>query len=109
MIESVLKAYYRDAFTQTNTNCPVELKKIETYIQILQPIHMVNIGLQSNFSTISCVIPCIIKLIDTLEKLELEAGSRFFANLLIEAIKLKFKYELESDFYLVRNIKLSIN
>lgn len=59
ILESTKKAYDKNAFDQNDQErcCPVSIEKIELYLQILKPLYLLNIVLQSNHSTIADVIP----------------------------------------------------
>jgi hypothetical protein len=59
LLLSVKKAYDKGAFDQRIPEkcCPVSLELIETYLQILKPLYMLNVSFQSDHSTISDVIP----------------------------------------------------
>ena len=59
ILESTKKAHEKKAFDQEDPErcCPISLEKIELYLQILKPLYLLNISLQSNHSTIADTIP----------------------------------------------------
>lgn len=59
ILESTKRAFDKEAFDQNDPQkkCPVPYEKIELYLQILKPLYLLNISLQSNHSTIGDVIP----------------------------------------------------
>ena len=61
ILEATKKAYDKNAFDQNDQErrCPIPYDKIELYLQILKPLYLLNISLQSNHSTIADVIPGI--------------------------------------------------
>ena len=61
LLLSTKKAYDKGAFDQSDPekSCPVSLETIETYLQILKPLYLLNVSFQSDHSTIADVIPGI--------------------------------------------------
>ncbi len=59
LLLSVKKAFDKGAFDQSDSGkcCPVSLSTIETYLQILKPLYLLNVSFQSDHSTIADVIP----------------------------------------------------
>ena len=59
ILESTKRALDKKAFDQSDDEkrCPINVEKIETYLQILKPLYLLNISLQSNYSTIGDVLP----------------------------------------------------
>ena len=63
ILESVKRAYDKGCFDAEDNEkkCPVSYEKVETYLQILKPLYLLNIAFQSKHSTIADVIPGNIK------------------------------------------------
>jgi len=104
MLESVKRAYDLDLFDESNNDlrCPISLKKVETYLQILQPAYRFSITFQNNKSSISLLIPSLSRIIFSWENMDLEPEYERLATLLIICFKSKFKYELGSEIYQVK-------
>lgn len=107
MLESVKRAYDKDLFSDDDEElkCPISLKKVEIYLQILRPAYRFSITFQNNYSSISYLIPSLKRIIFSWENMDLEPEDERFATLLIVCFKEKFKYELESEVYQVNNNK----
>lgn len=103
MLESVKRAYVKNAFIDENEElkCPVSLKKVEIYLQILQPAYRLSISFQNNKSPISLLIPSLLRIIHSWETMDLEIEEERLSTLLIVCFKEKFKYELNSEVYRV--------
>ncbi|RNA01831.1 hypothetical protein BpHYR1_018372, partial [Brachionus plicatilis] len=69
-----LRAYDKGAFDKNNLElkCPVQLKTIESYIQILKPAYLFSIGLQNNNTSIVGVLPGLFQMLYIWEKMDLE-------------------------------------
>ena len=108
MLESVRKAILKKAFDQTDENlkCPVSLKTIETYLQILRPAYQMTINFQSNSSSIADLLVSIKRAIYFWENLNVTGEEKELCQLLVQFVKKKFEYEINSDVYKV--IKLII-
>lgn len=106
MLESVKRAYDKNLFNEDNEElrCPISLKKVETYLQILLPAYRFSISFQNNKSPISLLIPCLNRILNSWETMELETEDERLVTLLIVCFKQKFKYEIESEIYKVINI-----
>jgi hypothetical protein len=103
MLESIERAYDRDAFTDEDP-CPIDLKTTEMYLQILKPAYMVSLSFQKNNSTIGDTIRLILKLIDHWEKLSntgIPLTAQRLCRLLIKCVKYKFSFELNSSVHQV--------
>jgi hypothetical protein len=100
MLESVLRTMNKGVFNNT-IRSPIKRKTLETYHQILKPAYELSIGFQSSNSSICDVIPGIYHLIYEWENIDVENNEKEFCNLLIECLKKKFKFELNSDIYKV--------
>jgi hypothetical protein len=105
MLESVKKAYDRDMFNTDNPElkCPIDLKTIEIYIQILKPCYLASIHFQMPNSSIADTIPTILQLISTYKKLSVTGSYKTLCSHLIKTLEKKFFYELKSSVYQVRN------
>lgn len=55
MLESIKRAYDNNLFE--NHECPIDLKTLEIYLQILAPAYRVSLAFQKNSSSISDTIP----------------------------------------------------
>lgn len=106
MLESVKRAYDKGAFDQTSPGlmCPVDLKKIEIYLQILKPAYQVSIGLQSNQASIACLIPGLLRFFNIWERMKVDQKETELCILLVKCFKNKFEYELNSFIYKVIEI-----
>ncbi len=102
MLESVKKAFDRNAFQEANVHLPVQISTIETYLQILLQSYLTNVGMQTNSSSIADVIPSVIRMIYVWEYMDLNQDSRLFCNYLLQCLKGKFNFELNSPIYQVR-------
>ena len=58
---SFLRAILNGCFDEPNDKCPVDQIILETYIKVLKPVYLLNIGLQNNCETIANVIPKLLK------------------------------------------------
>ena len=58
LLLSAKKAYDKGAFNLM-VQCPISLQTIETYLQILKPLYLLNVSFQSDHSAIADVIPGI--------------------------------------------------
>ena len=103
MLESVRKAIKRKAFDKTDKNrkCPVSLRLIETYLQILKPAYQMTINFQSNHSSIADLLVSLKRAIFTWENMNVIGDEKYLCDLLVHFIKNKFDYELNSDVYKV--------
>ena len=63
MLESVKRAYDKKAFDDEIV-CPVDLKSIEIYLQILNPAYRISLSFQKNSSTIADFLPYLLQLIE---------------------------------------------
>lgn len=104
MLESVKRAYDKNVFDDEieDLKCPISLKKVETYLQILQPAYRFSISFQNNKSSISLLIPSLFRIIYSWESMDLDQEDERLATLLIVCFKDKFKYEIESEVYKVK-------
>jgi hypothetical protein len=96
MLESVKRAYDRGVFNGV-IECPIDLKTIEIYLQILAPAYRVSVGLQKTSSTISDILPSILALGSMWEKMELEGDPKRLCRMLVLSLNNKFKSERESN------------
>ncbi|RNA41797.1 hypothetical protein BpHYR1_051765 [Brachionus plicatilis] len=102
MLESVKRAYDKGAFNENNLElkCPVQLKTIETYIQILKPAYLFSIGLQNNNTSIVGVLPGLFQMLYICEKMDLEDEiQQRLCALLMVSVRHKFDFELNSPIY----------
>ena len=103
LLELIKKANDRGVFEKADISLPVSIGLIEKYLVILKPLYILNIGFQSNRSTIADVIPSLLKLINSLEMMESKSTEtpKRLCSLLISSIKERFDYELNSKYYQV--------
>ena len=100
MMLSFLKAFSRKCFTDA-IQFPVNHSDLEIYVQILLPIHKFSLAVQCSSCSIGRVLPMLWLLIHgTLERFQLSNEPKVFRDLLLQAIKKKFDYELKSSVYL---------
>jgi hypothetical protein len=109
MLESVKRAYDKNAFDEADNKCPVDLATINNYLCILQPAYIVSLRLQSNDSSICDTIPSIQYLINCWKNLRVPAGPKLLCRLLVHTVKAKFNYELNSEIYKVSSTSLYLN
>lgn len=103
LLESVKRAYDKQLFDDNNDElrCPLSLKQVETYLQILQPAYRFTISFQNNNSPISALIPSLFRIIYSWETMELDEEDERLTTLLIVCFKHKFNFEIESEVYKV--------
>lgn len=100
MMVSFLKAYERGCFNDS-LPFPVDQALLETYVQILMPIHKFSLNVQRSDCSIGQVLPLLWLLIHgSLQRMVLSNEPKVFRDFLLEAIRNKFKYELTSNVYL---------
>lgn len=100
MMLSFLKAHTRACFSD-ELPFPVSHAELEIYIQILLPIHKFSLTVQRSDCSIGHLLPLLWLLIHgSLERFVLNNEPKVFRDLLLEAIKKKFDYELKSNIYL---------
>lgn len=56
MLESVKRAYDKGVFSD-GQGCPIPLRTVETYLQVLKPAYLLSVSLQKSKSSIADVIP----------------------------------------------------
>jgi len=102
-LETIKKAYDHDIFNDKNIQLelPVEISVVESYIELLKPAYLVNIGFQSNSGSIADVVPNILNLLNELKRLKKTTKHHDLCVSLINQIKHRFKYELNSPIYRV--------
>jgi hypothetical protein len=101
MLTSFIKSCQYNAFNDDHV-CPIELKELEIYYQILLPLFKMNIIFQRTDSTIGEVVPLLLLTIHgVLDRLDLDDPAKKLCELLIEHLKIKFNYELNSKVYAV--------
>ena len=102
-LETIKKAYDHGIFNDKNIQLalPVEISVVESYIELLKPAYLVNIGFQSNSGSIADVVPNILNLLNELERLKKTTKHHDLCVSLINQIKHRFKYELNSPIYRV--------
>ena len=106
MLLSFQKSYARGAFS-SELDCPVTLRVIETYIQILTPAYQFNLIMQKSESTIGEIIPALLIMLSKWRRFRVGQPYRRLCDLLIKAFSRKFEYELGSTIYKVLILKLS--
>lgn len=74
---------------------------IENYLQILKPLYLLNVELQSNEMTIGNLIPLLLKITYILERTQTTIDGQKLCKLLVSEIKRRFEYELGSSYYRV--------
>jgi hypothetical protein len=75
------------------------------YLQVLLPAYEFPLGMEKNRSSISDVIPAVLRLIHVWDKTEVnDPKAKELCFFLIHFTRLKFKYELDSQVYQVLEI-----
>ena len=85
----------------------LNFKQIEIFNQILLPLYRLNLIFQCNDSTIGIVIPILLHTIhENLEAFNIKQDSNYdkFRISLINFLKHKFSFELNSSIYLVASL-----
>ena len=101
MLTSFYKAYKKGIFNE-NRLCPVSLAEIEFYIELLLPAYRFTLLHQRNKANIGEVIPSINLLIQKYEQLaKADSKKKPFCQSLINHVKKKFSFELDSNIYAV--------
>ena len=101
MLTSFFKAYKKGIFNE-KCLCPVSLAEIEFYIELLLPAYRFTLLHQRNKANIGEVIPSINLLIQKYEQLaKADSKKKPFCESLINHVKKKFSYELDSNIYAV--------
>jgi len=77
------------------------LEKVEFYLQILLPAYRFNIGFQRTKSCIAEVVPALLTMFNTWNKMSENVKYRTICEKLICCFRNKFEYELESSIYSV--------
>ena len=101
MLESVKRALNKNAFEKSDTECPVEADVIDTYLQLLQQSYIVNLGFQSNHTSIADVLSTIKLLKDYYTRVKLDEIPKSLALWIVKFLNKKFEFELNSDIYKV--------
>ena len=102
LLLSTKRCYDKEAFALSDIDCPVDIKTIEIYIQILLPAHFTTLPWERNQASIADVIPSVLYLIYVWNKMEIEdIQARELCFFLIHFMREKFKHELESPVYQV--------
>jgi hypothetical protein len=107
----VRKAFERNAiasvYREHQLKCPLSLKIVNDYIEVLKPAYKFNIRMQSNTATISDVIPYLLKMFcywnKQIKSDTVTASCKKLCRLLIKDFKDRFDYELNSILYQVIN------
>jgi len=103
MLEAFQRANIRNAFPAEKP-CPVPLKTIEMYMQILMPAFKFNLLMKRTTSTIADVVPNVIMMLSKWNRMEVGGNYRLLCDSLNNAFKHKFNYELNSPVYAVASL-----
>jgi hypothetical protein len=107
MLERLKKANKKGVFDnfEVSNKLPVSIDFINSYLKILKSAYLVNVYFQRDSSTIAEVIPAVLKLINDWEAIikkdNVSSSCKTFCKLLIEELKRRFDYELNSEIYQV--------
>lgn len=103
MLESVKRAYDKGVIGtgDNQIKCPVAYDIINCYMQVLAPCYILSVTWQSNLSPIADVLPGLLRLFNAFDEMQLPNNAKKLAELIVKEAKFKFKYELDSDVYLV--------
>ena len=86
-------------------SCPIDLKTIEAYIQVLLPAYYVTLNWEKNHTSIADVTPAVLYLINEWDKLEVDDPKvKELCFFLIHFARQNFKFELESHLYQVHSL-----
>jgi hypothetical protein len=104
LLELFLKANDLNLFTSESETLPVSISTIQMYYDILKHLYLTNIQFQSNKSSIGDVIPNILICLNKLAKLKTKKNilGKQFIDLLIDQLRNRFDYELNSKIYQVK-------
>lgn len=100
-LKSIYNANKKISNFSSHNDCPLTKENIEFYLQVLLPAYRFTIVFQQTSANISQVIPSLLSLFNTWNKLALKKKYFSICNLLIDCFKNKFEYELNSNAYLV--------
>ena len=103
MLEAFQKAYLRNALP-VDKPCPISLKTIECYMQILSPAFKFSLLMQKTSSTIADVVPNVLIMLSKWNRMEVVGNYRKLCDLLIKAFNHKFEFELNSEIYSVASL-----
>ena len=106
MLERIKKDNTKNLFSNDlGLNCPVPIAIINTYLRILKPLYLLNINLQRDNSSIGEIIPVVLNILNKLENIKMtpimSTSCRNLCELLINELKRRFDYELNSEIYQV--------
>ena len=93
MLEAFQRAYIRNVFPAEKP-CPVPLKTIEMYMQILMLAFKFNLLIQKTSITIADVVPNFLMMLSKWNRMEVGGNYRLLCDSLTNAFKNKFNYEL---------------
>ena len=96
-------AYDKKAFDDEIV-CPVDLKSIEIYLQILNPAYRISLGFQKNSSTIADVLSYLLQLIEIWNKLDVPAAPKRLCKLLIALIDI-LQFDVLHLIYIYKDLK----
>ena len=103
LLEAFQRAYIRNAFPAEKP-CPVPLKTIEMYMQILMPAFKFSLLMQRTTSTIADVVPNVLMMLSKWNRMEVGGNCSLLCDSLTNAFKHKFNYELNSPVYAVASL-----
>ncbi len=91
-LETIKKAYDRGIFNDPNLELtlPIDITNVESYIKLLKPAYLMNIGFQSHTGSIADVVPNILNLLNVLKHLKKTTTHLDLCVLLINKIKKRF-------------------
>jgi len=100
---SFYKAYVKGIFNE-DYKCPVTRSQLEFYLTMLYPLYKFTLFHQRNSANIASTIPTVQALIQKYEKMSVEPKKKQFCNSIIQNIKKKFEFELDSNVYAVATL-----
>jgi hypothetical protein len=104
MLERLQKAHNKGLFNNKTVELPLSIDVIKSYLRVLKEPYLLNISLQRDTCSISEVIPSVLFVIHRLESLSKRTSKscKKLCEFIIEQLKIRFKYEFESDMYKVK-------
>jgi hypothetical protein len=115
MLKTIKKANTLDLLKEYSNNdlrnpvadlrSPVAISIIDDYLRILKPAYIFNLNMQRNSTCIGEVVPYVLKIINSWERIanspSVCKSIKHLCELLIIQVRKRFDYEINSDIYKV--------